>query len=109
MDSNRQVVERVLLRAQLYRWKRTFIQRVTAIAAVSVCCLVGVISGILREVEGLQPLEPDSPYGSLLFFGEGIGGYILVGVIALTTGVVVTMLCLKLAKKLRDKEDGENL
>lgn len=110
MDDTAERVRRVRLRAMELHRKREnrLLGGLGSLCAVLTFSLIGAIGAMTG---GGQGGSVPGFCGAILLLGDGAGGYVLVGVLALTAGVVVTALCLRYRRKIekqkdeRDKED----
>ncbi|NLA11461.1 MAG: hypothetical protein GX883_04990 [Firmicutes bacterium] len=109
MDDTAERVRRVRLRAgELHRKRENrLLGGLSSLCAVLTFSLIGAIAAMTG---GRQGGTVPGFYGAMLLY-DGVGGYVLVGVLALAAGVVVTALCLRYRRKTekqkdeRDKED----
>lgn len=103
MKSDKEVTKEVqrrmdVLRAQNAGRKNRFY---TAVAmAASLVLVIGLAVGLPRIVPEVM-LEAAGQYSATLLAGSGVNGYVLIGVVAFTLGVAVTLLCLKFFNKKR--------
>lgn len=79
----------------------------TVLGALSFLMLTGVILTAAFYGGGLHPVENSGPLGSSLL-NEGVGGYVLVGVVSFMTAVVITVLCIKWKMRKKSSEDSDH-
>lgn len=103
MRSNREVTELVILQASLRCWKRAFVKKLAVAGTMVTCCVAVVFCASYVAYSPSVPLVEETPYATLVFAGSELGGYVLVGVIAMVVGVVLTLIAQEIAKKNRDK------
>lgn len=99
-------VRQVQLRAKELHRKREkrLLGGLSLVCAALAFPLIGVICAMTG---GGQGSRVPGFYGAMLLY-EDAGGYVLVAVLALTTGVVVTALCLRYRRKREKKKDEGN-
>lgn len=107
MRSNQQVAQQVQLRIGELRAKSAQRQRkLYTISAVAACLVL--IVGLAAMLPGIAPqISTEAPglYNATLIADGRVGGYVLMGVIGVVLGVVLTLLCINIAKK--DKAHNE--
>ncbi len=105
MLSNALLVQEVLHRGEMRQFKKSVILKSAWMSTLFACLMVALL--VYLDIPSLTPENTMaySPYGTLVFAGSAMGGYVLVGILAMTLGVIVTLLCLKLAEKKREKEN----
>ena len=85
------------------RKKRRGICRLSALCTALSAFLVGTV----HTAAGQTQITARGMYGSILLH-EDAGGYVLVGVISFATAVMITVLCIRLREKAREKETHHN-
>lgn len=90
------------LRQRRRAWERRRIVRLSALCA-ALCAALGGAIGTLTDT---RPAERPGLSGSMLLH-EDAGGYVLVGVLAFTAAVVLTVLCVHMRQKRRRKDAVE--
>lgn len=89
------------------RQRQRNLERYKICSLFSICVLLSVVLvGVMGTLTEFAQATLPGMYGSMLL-REGVGGYVLVGVLAFTAAVVITVLCIKYQqkKKKREKED----
>ncbi|MCI2046619.1 MAG: hypothetical protein LKJ90_02745 [Faecalibacterium sp.] len=77
--------------------------RIGSLSGLSVLLTAALAIGFI-DIGNLPPGIPaQTVYGSMLL-GVSAGGYVLAGVAAFMTGVVVTVLCIRRRKNMKHKE-----
>ena len=87
------------------RWRRNL---GISIASVAACLLL--ILGLSFAMPGLSTQisavsAADKGAAASMFSGSGAMGYIVIGVVAFILGAVVTLLCIRLRSRNRDKDE----
>jgi H+/Cl- antiporter ClcA len=86
--------------------RRKHEKRLAAILSMLCLMLTGSISGIASALaDGGQGYVPGL-YGSTMLF-ENAGGYVLVGVLAFSAAVVITVLCIRYREKKKKDENSK--
>ena len=95
-----------LVKDRVRRRKRRREKRV--LCGLFTLCLFLFVSlvGAVKAVAGFGQLAAFSVYGSMLLH-EGVGGYVLVGLLAFTAAVVLTVLCIRYRERSKGKEEEE--
>lgn len=74
----------------------------------TICVLLSVLLvGMTGWFSGVEQMIYIGMYGSMLLH-ENAGGYVLVGVIAFTAAVIITVLCIRYAEKKRRESPEED-
>ena len=92
-----------LVKKRIAKHRRRWLRR--SICRLSVLCIL--LSAALTGVSTLlptHPLEATGLYGALLLH-EDAGGYVAVGVAAFTLAVVLTVLCMRLHERGKQKHE----
>ena len=98
-----ELVKQRTLERRRRREKRR-IYRLSALCVALLVCLAGTLEAASKETGALVP---SGAFGSMLLY-EDAGGYVLVGVIAFSAAVVITVLCMKYKAKSKRKEKKED-
>ena len=99
------------IRRRTRQYRKWYERRVLSTLSVCSLLLFAGIGILLRKVQsGGVPTVTDS-YGSVLLRG-GTSAYVVVGIAAFAVGVTVTMICIRLKNKSKDRtvstEDRED-
>lgn len=90
------------IRRRTRQYRKRYERRVLSTLSVCSLLLFAGIGILLREVQsGGVPTVADS-YGSVLLRG-GTSAYVVVGIAAFAVGVTVTMICIRLKNKSKDR------
>ena len=90
------------IRQRTRQYRKRYERRVLSTLSVCSLLLFAEIGILLRKVQsGGVPTVADS-YGSVLLRG-GASAYIVVGIAAFAVGVIVTMICIRLKDKSKDR------
>jgi hypothetical protein len=101
MRTKQQRIELMHARAGEIRKQKTR-QTMMALSVFSCVLLAGIIA-VMKEFNGLhQQIENSGLTGSSLL-DSGAGGYVLVGVVCFVAAVIITVVCIRLRDKNRDK------
>lgn len=114
MRSNYEIAKEIEKRSNRQLHKKIFVKKTIFYSMWMVFLILSM--GVVTQMQGetvLYTME-ESPYASLVFAGNYAGGYVLIGIVALTLGVVLTMICLYTTERKRgsnhlkeNKEENE--
>ena len=90
----------------LERRRRREKRRIYRLSALCVALLVGLAGTLWAVTVGGGTQLSGGAFGSMLLY-EDAGGYVLVGVIAFSVAVVITVLCMKYKAKIKQNDIKE--
>lgn len=80
-------------------------RRIFSLSAI--CALLSaVLLGMTGTLAGCEQTALPGLYGSMLLH-EGVGGYVLVGVIAFTASAAITIVCIRYRERSKKKQAEE--
>lgn len=96
-----------MVKKRIHQRQRTHEKR-SIYSLSTICILLSVLLvGMTGWFSGFEPMVHIAMYGSMLLH-EDAGGYVLVGVIAFTAAVIITVLCIRYAEKNRGEPPEED-
>lgn len=90
------------IRRRTRQYRKRYERRVLSTLSVCSLLLFAGIGILLRKVQSGGVLTVTDSYGSVLLRG-GTSAYVVVGIAAFAVGVTVTMICIRLKNKSKDR------
>lgn len=107
-QSNREIAAEILRRMEQERKRRARL-RARIVTAVAGLAFVLSVTGLSLIPWGVGTGPPIRAEASMLGGDPAVGLYMLLGVIAVTSGVVVTVLCLRKREKKKTESTKPNI